>query len=682
MYQDTKEPNDKLDYKYKSRHTSGSSSCSSSCSSSEDSITLPTPPDGGWGWVVVLGSFLVHIIADGCAFSFGVFYVELLDYFKESKGKTAWVGSLFVSVPLITGPIASAVTNRYGCREATIVGGFTAGLGFVASAYVNSIEGLCLTFGIISGFGLSLVYVPAVVIVAYYFEEKRAFATGIAVAGSGIGTFLFAPMTEYLIEAYSWRGAILIIGGIMFNIMACGALFRPLVSPKALRKKRLEMSLEKSVRHSSRMEEYNESRSMYSENHHLQALLEQLEEPVAHSLVQFPTYLEKELNSISPDLLKDLHKNGMTLRDALRDQGFRSHYLATQSIASNRDLEAAEETSDLGEQDMVHASNTDDSLNNLDEPENVVAQSSVMDKSDQVTSNDETTNAHTNHTGDMQHDVYAVVNSNGKVNHISKPHHRRHIIRPNLQGNHYPPMSRKDIFYRGSLVRNGLFTQGGRAASCPDIILQNSDSSSEDLDESLWVFKLLKFSKEVKHIIKEMLDVAILRSLIFVVFSISCMLLYMWYDVPYVYTPDQASSLGIADSKASFLVSIIGIVSTVGQVVLGYIGDRPWCDATFLYALLTTLAGIATALVPLCTNYALLSIYSASFGFLISANYSLTTIILVDLLSMEKLTNAYGLVMLAEGLANLIGPPLAGRSCVQFFKCLNVILDINLTNFN
>ena len=135
-------------------------------------------PDGGWGWMVVAASFMAHVIADGCGFSFGVLFSELLEVFGESKSTTAWIGSLFVSVPAICGPIASMVANSYGCRTTTILGGFIAALGCFAASYANSIGELCLSFGIVAGFGLSMVFVPAVVVVAFYFEKKRAFATG------------------------------------------------------------------------------------------------------------------------------------------------------------------------------------------------------------------------------------------------------------------------------------------------------------------------------------------------------------------------------------------------------------------------------------------------------------------------------------------------------------------------
>lgn len=158
--------------------TDSDESSSSASSSSSSSDLHNRAPDGGWGWVVVFASFMVNMIADGVTFSFGVIFIEFEKYFEEGKSKTAWIGSLFMAVPLLSGPIASFLTDRYGCQKVTIIGAIIASTGFVISAFSDSLFTLFITFGLISGFGLSLCYVAAVVIVAYYFDKKRSLATG------------------------------------------------------------------------------------------------------------------------------------------------------------------------------------------------------------------------------------------------------------------------------------------------------------------------------------------------------------------------------------------------------------------------------------------------------------------------------------------------------------------------
>ena len=44
----------------------------------------------------------------------------------------------------------------------------------------------------------------------------------------------------------------------------------------------------------------------------------------------------------------------------------------------------------------------------------------------------------------------------------------------------------------------------------------------------------------------------------------------------------------------------------------------------------------------------------------IPANYSLTTPIIVEMVSINDYCNAYGLLLLVQGVANLLGPPFAG----------------------
>lgn len=184
------------------------------------------PPDGGWGWVVVAAAFMVNLIADGITFSFGVIFHEFLLYFGETKATTLWIGSLFMAMPLLSGPIASFLTDRYGCRKVTIAGSILATMGFVISYFATSMDVLILTFGVLAGFGLSLYFVAAVVIVAYY--KRRSFATGLSVCGSGIGTFIFPPLIQMLLSEYGWRGTTLILTGLFLNLAVCGCLMRDL----------------------------------------------------------------------------------------------------------------------------------------------------------------------------------------------------------------------------------------------------------------------------------------------------------------------------------------------------------------------------------------------------------------------------------------------------------------------
>ena len=69
----------------------------------DKSFSEPRPPDGGWGWVVVFGSFMLHVIGDGIIFSFGVFVENLVDYFESSKSAVGGIGSLIIGMSFFSG---------------------------------------------------------------------------------------------------------------------------------------------------------------------------------------------------------------------------------------------------------------------------------------------------------------------------------------------------------------------------------------------------------------------------------------------------------------------------------------------------------------------------------------------------------------------------------------------------
>lgn len=119
------------------------------------------------------------------------------------------------------------------------------------------------------------------------------------------------------------------------------------------------------------------------------------------------------------------------------------------------------------------------------------------------------------------------------------------------------------------------------------------------------------------------------------------------------------------------------------QIFLGWAGDRAWVNASIVYAVCMALCGAVTALIPIVVNdYYTLCAISGAFGLFIAANYSLTSIILVELITLERFTNAYGLLLLVQGIANLMGPPLAGKRFLSLSLSLVflLVLETHRTN--
>ncbi|XP_018653991.1 putative monocarboxylate transporter [Schistosoma mansoni] len=194
---------------------------------SPSQLSLPEPPDGGWGWVVVIATFFVHMITDGVIVSFGVFIESLVEEFQDSMSATSWIGSFSYGIPALAAPLSSLLLNRFGCRVTCMVGGLISGLGCFAGAFTNSIISMVFSFGILSGLGASLCITSALVVVSMYFDNRRATATGLSIAGTGVGALVFAPMVDMLLNIYTWRGAMMILSGFFLNMIVCGALMRP-----------------------------------------------------------------------------------------------------------------------------------------------------------------------------------------------------------------------------------------------------------------------------------------------------------------------------------------------------------------------------------------------------------------------------------------------------------------------
>ncbi|KAA0706877.1 Monocarboxylate transporter 2 [Triplophysa tibetana] len=208
-----------------------------------------TPPDGGWGWVVVFASF----ISIGFAYSFPksltIYFKEIQEHFIISYSEIAWVSSIMMATTYAGGPVSSVLVNRYGSRPVVIIGGLMVGVAMMTASFATSILHLFICVGVIGGFGLAFNLQPSLTITSKYFLVKRPIANGLAMTGSPVLLSVLAPLNQFLFDNFGWRGSFLILGGVLLHCCVAGCLMRPIKVKLAVKKLTHQTATEVDVTH-------------------------------------------------------------------------------------------------------------------------------------------------------------------------------------------------------------------------------------------------------------------------------------------------------------------------------------------------------------------------------------------------------------------------------------------------
>ncbi|MFJ1214814.1 MFS transporter [Burkholderia pyrrocinia] len=160
-----------------------------------------------YGWYVVAAAFAVTFVGFGSAYTFSAFVESLQRDFAASRGQISLVfslaGFLYFGFGIVSGPLA----DRFGSRRLAVAGMLLTGAGLAAAGAAHTLVQVYVAYGLGVGFGVGCAYVPAVGAVQRWFVRRRGFASGLAVAGIGVGTLVMPPLASALIAHVGWRGA-------------------------------------------------------------------------------------------------------------------------------------------------------------------------------------------------------------------------------------------------------------------------------------------------------------------------------------------------------------------------------------------------------------------------------------------------------------------------------------------
>jgi len=94
----------------------------------------------------------------------------------------------------------------------------------VLASRASSLLEFQIMFGVIVGTAAGAFYAPLMATAAGWFENNRSLAVALISAGMGSAPLIVAPSVRYLISAYDWRTAMLIIGIAVWALMLPAAM--------------------------------------------------------------------------------------------------------------------------------------------------------------------------------------------------------------------------------------------------------------------------------------------------------------------------------------------------------------------------------------------------------------------------------------------------------------------------
>ena len=174
----------------------------------------PTPPDGGYGWVIVLACLLQMMTGGPIMPMFGVFFKEKFQLYGMSQTDQNAIFMVYLIcwnlVTMLVGPLVQLRSERFVGFCSTLCICLGVGLSTLATCKAH----MMLTYGLLCGTGMGLSNANVILLLNKYFRKKVGLAFALFAMGLGISAILMPQLIKFLLQNFSSNQAIFIYAAV------------------------------------------------------------------------------------------------------------------------------------------------------------------------------------------------------------------------------------------------------------------------------------------------------------------------------------------------------------------------------------------------------------------------------------------------------------------------------------
>lgn len=183
---------------------------------SKDVKLFGMPAESGRWVYVVLG--LIMCVCLGAVYAYSIFLGPVREVMQVSASMANLPFMVFLAFFAVTMFFGGRVMEKLGPRKLGMIGGVIVGLGWLLSSFAQNIWVLTLTYGVIAGSGVGLVYGCPVAMGAKWFPDRKGLAVGLTLAGFGGSALITGKLASVLIPSVGLSNTFLYFG-ITFGII-------------------------------------------------------------------------------------------------------------------------------------------------------------------------------------------------------------------------------------------------------------------------------------------------------------------------------------------------------------------------------------------------------------------------------------------------------------------------------
>lgn len=157
--------------------------------------------------------FTLNMFGRGLADTYVVFLLPLEHEFGWTRSALTGVYSIYLLVNGCTAPLVGLIFDRLGPRWVYAAGMACLGVAYFLAQWLDALWQFYLLVGVLIGFAVSLNgMVPGSALLSRWYRVRLSTAMGIAFSAMGVGTVIFVPLTQLLVNHFDWRFAYRALG--------------------------------------------------------------------------------------------------------------------------------------------------------------------------------------------------------------------------------------------------------------------------------------------------------------------------------------------------------------------------------------------------------------------------------------------------------------------------------------